>query len=224
MKHSAEIIFCLAGLAFFGFIGCKVINKAEADAKVAEERREAEALEKQHREDSIRHVRTIELARQDSLNRITVKRLKPLFVEKTDEFSNRTWITPKSAPKYKSTNSCYCYFMKTEGQVSNLRFVFSYYADDWLFIRSLIFNVDGVNYTVVPDDMETDCGYGGYIWEWFDESAKYHKEVIQAIANAKTVKVKCNGTKYYGVRTLTAAQIKSIKDTYEYYLALNGTV
>ncbi len=192
------------------------IDKSRADAE--------QAMKEQARQDSLRKVRTLELARQDSLNRVTVNRLKPLFNEKTDEFTERTWVTPKSAPKYKSTNSCYCYFQKSGGQATNLRFVFSYYADDWLFIRNLIFNVDGVNYTVIPDDMETDCGYGGHIWEWFDESAKYHNTLIAAIANAKSVKVKCNGRQYYGVRTLTAAQIKSIKDTYEYYLALNGTV
>ena len=51
---------------------------------------------------------------------------------------------------------------------------------------------------------------------------KYDEKFIKKIANAKSVKVKLNGRQYYDTRTLKAEQIKSIKDTYEYYLALGG--
>ena len=103
---------------------------------------------------------------------------------------------------------------------NNFRFVFQYYAEDWLFIRSIIFNIDGENITIYPN-METDCG-GGYIWEWFDENYSYDLELIQKIANAKSVKMKLNGRQYYDTRTLTSTQINDIKLIYEYYKALGG--
>ena len=67
---------------------------------------------------------------------------------------------------------------------------------------------------------------GGKIWEWCDEAVvggnSVDEKFIAKIANAKSVKVKMNGSQYYDTRVLTAEQIKSIKDTYEYYKALGG--
>ena len=113
----------------------------------------------------------------------------------------------------------------TNGNPDIFRFVFQYYSDEWLFIRSMTFNIDGENYTIIPN-METDCGYGGMIWEWCDEYVgsigNVSKEFIEKLANSESVKVKMNGRQYYDTRTMTKAQISSIKDAYEYYLALGG--
>lgn len=156
-----------------------------------------------------------------------IGRCKNLFRIKKDEFSDNAWVEPAGAPKYRNQNGVYCYFASKDGEApSNFRFVYQYCAEDWLFIESMIFNIDGDNIRISPD-MERDCGNGGKIWEWCDESVNYsisgiNEEFIRRIANAKTVKVKMNGSQYYDTRTLSAAQIKSIKDTYEYYLALGG--
>lgn len=160
-----------------------------------------------------------EKAKLDSINAITVTRLKPFFTEKKDEFSDITWIEPKSAPKYRNMNGTYCYFAKKGEKVENFRFVFQYYADDWLFIESMIFNIDGENITISPS-MDTDCGYGGKIWEWCDTQISL--EFVEKLANAKSVKIKMNGSQYYDTRTLTTAQIQSIKNTYDYFKALGG--
>ena len=48
------------------------------------------------------------------------------------------------------------------------------------------------------------------------------EDFIKKIANATSVKIKMVGNKYYKIRTLNFVQIKSIKNTYEYYLALGG--
>ena len=119
-------------------------------------------------------------------------------------------------------------FSVKDGEPRMLRFVFQYHSDDWLFIENMIFNIDGENITIIPD-METDCGNGGKIWEWCDEAVvggnceySVKEKLIAKIANAKSVKVKLNGSQYYDTRTLTAEQIKSIRDTYEYYKALGA--
>lgn len=153
--------------------------------------------------------------------------LKSKFTEKKDDFSERTWIEPKSAPKYRSRNAIYCYFSTVDGVPDNsFRFVFQYYADDWLFIRNIIFNIDEEIIRICPK-METDCGNGGMIWEWCDVSVNnsysdVDKEFINKIANAKSVKIKMNGRQYYQTKTMTSEQIQSIKDTYDYYIALGG--
>jgi hypothetical protein len=92
----------------------------------------------------------------------------------------------------------------------------------------MIFNFDGEDNVTIRPDMETDCGDGGMIWEWCDEhvgNSNYNgidEQFIKKIVNAESVKVKMNGRQYYDIRTLTADQLKSIKDTYEYYIALGG--
>ena len=156
-----------------------------------------------------------------------IARCSNLFNVKKDEFNNITWVKPKNAPKYRNQNGVYCYFATKDGRATRIfRFVYQYSAEDWLFIRFMIFNIDGENITIIPD-METDCGYGGIIWEWCDESVNNNtsgidEDFIKKIANAKSVKVKMVGRQYSDIRTLSAAQIKSIKNTYEYYLALGG--
>lgn len=171
---------------------------------------------------------TDSIAREDSIvnaqrNAEIIRTHKNLFRECNDEFNDVVWYIPKSAPRYVNMNGVYCYF---EAKSSNFRFKFQYHADDWLFIDNLIFNIDGENITIVPD-MKRDCGNGGRIWEWCDENinndrATLNEYFIKKIANAKTVKIRMNGSQYYNTRVLTAAQIKSIKNTYEYYIALGG--
>lgn len=176
--------------------------------------------------DSLERVKFV----KDSLNKIEIiNSHKSLFVEKSDEFSNRVWVEHKNTPKYRNQKGIYCYFQLENGVASNFRFVYQYYGDDWLFIKSMIFNIDGTtNITIVPD-MDTDCGYGGKVWEWCDESVSgslgdyiVNELFIVSLANAKNVKVKMCGSEYYDIYTLNETQIKSIKDTYEYYIALGG--
>ena len=165
-----------------------------------------------------------------------VDELKPLFTEKSDEFSSSVWVEPKSAPKYANRNGVYLYFEKKDGKAQNLRFKWQYYASEWLFIKNMVFNIDGQNIRIAPS-METDCGNGGMIWEWCDESVvsgtsvgnedtltEINEKFISLLANATSVKVKMNGSQYYDTRTLTAEQIKSIKDTYDYFKALGGKI
>lgn len=160
-------------------------------------------------------------------NAEVIKRCANLFTIKKDEFSNNSWVKPKVAPKYRNRNGAYCYFCMNDGKPNTFRFVYQYYSDDWLFIRNMIFNIDGEKFTIIPK-METDCG-GGKIWEWCDTyvsggDSEYsvNENFISKLANSKSVKIKMNGSQYYDTRTLTAEQIKAIKDTYEYYLALGG--
>lgn len=192
--------------------------------------RDSIAKRKQFVEDSIAERKMfVEDSIARAKNAEIIKTHKSLFIEKKDEFSNTIWVEPKDAPKYRNRNGVYCYFKLENGVASNFRFVYQYYADDWLFIKNMIFNIDGENNITIVPKMETDCGNGGMIWEWCDEfvSSKDNyngidEELIKNIANAKSVKIKMNGKQYYDTRTLTAKQIKSIKDSYEYYVALGG--
>lgn len=149
-----------------------------------------------------------------------LERLVPNFKQQKDEFSNKTWIYPKDSPKYRNRNATYCYFMKQNNEVSNLRFVFQYVNSDWLFIKDLIFNIDGKVFEYRKLDFNTDCR-GEQIWEWCDLQLS-DTDLIRALEKAQSVKIKMNGEKYYDTRTLKSAAITSIKNTIKYYEALGG--
>lgn len=163
-----------------------------------------------------------EKAKEDSLNAMKITELKKYFTEKTDEFSDKKWVEPQTRPKYTNQNGYCMYFAIEGGKATNPRFRIQYEADDWLFIKYMIFNIDGENITFTPTKMETDCGNGGRIWEWCDEYAVDLEPLIKKIAYANTVKIKMVGIHYHDVKTMSSKQIKYFKYSYEYYKALGG--
>lgn len=154
-----------------------------------------------------------------------IKELEPFFYAKKDEFdpNGLVWYKPKSAPKYTNRNGIYCYFQSNKGMPSNLRLRLQYYADDWLFFKKVQFSIDGKAYEYIPMDTETDSGNGGKIWEWFDESmGKSNTELLDALANAKSAKMKLIGDQYYDIKTINSTQIRDIKRTLDLYKAMGG--
>jgi hypothetical protein len=152
-----------------------------------------------------------------------IKDLLKYFRQKKDEFSNegKVWYKPKSSPIYTNANGIYCYFQTENGMPSNLRFRLQYYADDWLFFNKVQFSIDGKAYEYIPLNTETDNGGG--IWEWFDESvSSTDKELINALANAKSAKMKLIGRQYYDTKNISQEQINSFKRTIELYESMGG--
>lgn len=161
----------------------------------------------------------------NKVDSVKVKELERFFVLKRDEFSNNNliWYKPKTAPQYTNMNGIYCYFQTENGVPSNLRFRFQYFADNWLFFSKIQFSIDSRAYEFTPSETETDSGDGGHIWEWFDESLRdSDKELIYALSNAKSAKIKIIGKQYYDTKTISQTQIKSFKQTLELFEALGG--
>ena len=155
--------------------------------------------------------------------RIKAEKLKSYFSFKKDEFGGQVWVEPKDAPKYVNVNGVYCYFMLVDGKPSNLRFKIQYRADDWLFIQSYKFLVDGDTYDYVPNKVERDNDT--YIWEWSDNQVTTLSEpLLKSLSNAKTVKIRFVGRQYHKDKDITAKQIASIKRTLEYFYALGGKI
>ena len=103
-----------------------------------------------------------------------------------------------------------------------MRLVGQYYANDWLFIKNATFLVDGQTASFAPD-MERDNS-GGKIWEWFDMSVS-NPEVLVPYAmliDGKEAKVRYTGNQYYNDRNISQKELKAIKDTHDYYIALGG--
>lgn len=202
-------------------IGTKQTKEARAVEAVASAKRDS--IEKAQRQRMI-----VEQQQRDSIARLenaaTIKKLKGKFREKKDDFNSTTWILPTSAPRYSNQNGVYCYFAKSGLGASGFRFRFQYAADNWLFIEKIQFNIDDRYFTITPD-MKRD--HNTSIWEWCDvpvsSTGDVTEDLIKKISVAKSVKMRLVGMQYYKDKTMSSAQIQSIKDTYEYYKALGGS-
>lgn len=165
----------------------------------------------------------IQKQKESSIDSVKIKELVHFFNERKDEFEGISWIENKQSPKYRNQNGFYLYFMRNkEGGISNLRFVGQYEAEDWLFIRSLKLNINGNIWEYTPKNIKSD--HDSRIWEWFDDSVSSDNALlIEAIAYSENpIKVRFIGKQYYGERTISKKDIKSIQQTLEYYKALGG--
>ncbi len=155
-----------------------------------------------------------------------IEELLPFFNVNKDEFDpkGKTWYEPKSAPKYTNQNGIYLYFAAQEGKVMPLRFRVQYYADDWLFFNKIQFAIDDNAYEYIPSHTEHDNGDGGKIWEWFDEALTgSDKNLIYALTEAQSAKMKFIGRQYYDIKTITNSQVTDMKRTLELYRAMGGS-
>lgn len=188
-----------------------------------------DSLETVKREAAEERIRKIELARkdslkhlQDSINAIKVASLIKKFRISNDDFSTKIWYEHNNSPRYRNSNGFYFYFAVDENiGVGPLRMVLQYYDDDWLFVKNVIFSIDGEAYFFSPEDIKRDNN-GGFIWEWFDEAIDYQSDLVKALISANSVKIKLNGSNYYDTRTLSSKQLVALKETFELYNLLKN--
>lgn len=153
-----------------------------------------------------------------------IKDLLPYFDVNKDEFDpkGKIWYKPKSAPQYVNRNGIYFYFAVEDGKPLALRLKIQYYADDWLFFNKVQFSIDDKAYEYIPNRTETDHG-NGKIWEWFDEALTgLDKDLVYALADAQSAKMKFIGRQYHNIKPITKNQIVDMKRTLELYKALGG--
>lgn len=179
---------------------------------------------------------TMERAEKDRANEFkisavidssTIARLKPGFRINKDEFDakGRTWYKPRSAPQYVNMNGLYLYFACQQQMPTSLRLTMQYHADEWLFIRYLQFSIDGKPYKYTPMNLERDSGYGGKIWEWFDDPVNFtNTDIVLALYNAKSAKMRLVGDQYHKEKTITSNQLKEIRNTIDLYRAMGGQI
>lgn len=166
-------------------------------------------------------IRTLRNATRDSLlsTLSNDRRLR----ESVDEFKpDYAFYYPKSAPKYNNVAWVFPYIGKAKSQVW-LRMKFQYKADDWLFIDKVTALVEDSNgekeviQLYSGRDFERDNS-GGTIWEYADiavDDTMYLK--LLKINDAKSVKIRYDGSQYYNDRNLTSREKKALSDIIDVY-------
>jgi len=159
------------------------------------------------------------------IDSVKINELKKYFSFDRDEFDAEklTWVKPLSSPKYTNLNGLYCYFAQIDGKPSNFRFRLQYLAEDWLFIERCEFLVDDKPFSFIPTEVKRDNGDGD-IWEWFDEQINLtNLDLIEALSNAKTAKIKLIGTQYHDIINISPKQLLNINRSYQFYIASGGS-
>lgn len=140
-----------------------------------------------------------------------------------DEVKGTSWYYDKSSPKYVNANGFFLYIGTGKGYTPTLRLKIQYYGDDWLFIDSYFFNVDGKTKSIDPGygDIETDND--SKVWEWFDtEPNKSEVELIKSIIKSKKAVMRLEGSKYYKDVTISSTQKKALQRVLTVYAGLGG--
>ena len=153
----------------------------------------------------------------------TIKNSKLYFRFDSDEFNGLTWVIPKSAPRYLNRNGIYCYFQSNNDVASNFRLRIQYTADNWLFIRSYQFVIDGFTFSYTPDKVERDNN--STIWEWSDQQvSSFDMSLINALYSAQNAKIRFVGKQYHKDRVISKKELESIRRAFDLFVAMKGKI
>lgn len=139
-----------------------------------------------------------------------------------DDMRGLTFYNDPSSTQYVDETALRIY-VSYDGEEPLLFWVASYAADDWLFIESYQFLVDGQRYQRILDYDEVERDNYTTIWEWSNLLVKESDlEFLEAIANSQSTTMRYNGQSYYDEREITAQEKSAIKNVLAVYEALGG--
>jgi hypothetical protein len=162
------------------------------------------------KEEALEKAKQLEAAKAAEEQRKAFARLDQNLTKETDEVKGITWVSHKSVPVL--ANYMTLYFGTKDGSVGSypLRMKFNYYADDWLFVKTVTVKADEEVYNLEKMDFERDNAAGS-IWEWSDSPVQ-NMTMINKILAAKKVVVRYNGRQYYHDFVLPESQKMAMKD------------
>lgn len=162
------------------------------------------------KEEALEKAKQLEAAKAAEEQRKAFARLDQNLTKETDEIKGITWVSHKSVPVL--ANYMTLYFGTKDGSVGSypLRMKFNYYADNWLFVKTVTVKADEEVYNLEKIDFERDNAAGS-IWEWSDSPVE-NMTMINKILAAKKVVVRYNGRQYYHDFVLPESQKMAMKD------------
>lgn len=201
---------------------------AETEFKEAEAERmrieEAEREQKRLEQERLAAERKREEERQARERERAMAQATRNLTKSTDEMREIDWFYDKSTPRTNNTRNVHAYIGKKGSNVW-LRFKMSYNANDWLFVESVAFKVDGEDFSLnygLFDDWDRDNSGGG-IWEWKDVSMNRRTwDLIRKIADSEKTMMRYNGRQYYADREVSSQEKQALKNIILAYEAMGG--
>lgn len=143
---------------------------------------------------------------------------------KYDDIRKITWYYDKSTPESNNTKNIHLYIGKAEAGKPFMRLVIRYSSSNWLFIENYNIKADSTVFTIPTSfgEVKRDNAYDS-IWEWYDTKVdKKILNIVNSIIEAKSVKLRYNGQKYFDERTVSQKEKTALKNVLDAYIALGG--
>ena len=147
--------------------------------------------------------------------------------KKTDDFTGQTTYQDKSSPKILETGSrtdLFIYVATLKGVKPAAFLRMQAYGGDYLFIKKVLFNVDGKTFqlTISSDEAET---FPGQVeaFDWADRTMTSKEfSLVQWIINSKKTVMRIQGTRNYKDLTVTSTQKKALARMLTVYKGVGG--
>ncbi|WCM49013.1 hypothetical protein OH720_18575 [Pseudomonas sp. WJP1] len=160
--------------------------------------------------EAVEKTKQLEAAKAAEEQRQTLARLDVNLRKNTDEIKGVTWISHKSQPVLDNYMSLYFGTKNGSASIYPLRMKFNYYADSWLFVKSVTIKADDQVFSLDKMDFERDNGSGS-IWEWSDSPVE-DMAMLNKIISAKKVVIRYDGRQYYHDFVLPETQKNAMKE------------
>lgn len=148
------------------------------------------------------------------------------IVKSKDPFKERTFYSDKRGDKYYMYNRFSLYFSvkDNEDKPENLRFIFGYKGDDWLFIDKISFLIkDGEKFTV-HGDFKRDNN-SETVYEWTDVPVNSSlKKFLNAISERKNVLIRFHGDTYSKDFMMNRSQMEGVLNILNLYKEMGGDI
>ena len=148
------------------------------------------------------------------------KKILSSLRKKYDEFQSVTWYSSKDQARYRNVNQVSLYMGDTKNDLF-LRFRVAYEGEDWVFVQSYKFLLDGEVSDHIPSVDVVRDNDGGDVWEITDEPAD--PEIIalaRRISEAKVAKIRYEGKEHRYDRVITSKEKKAIREILTAYDSL----
>lgn len=142
-----------------------------------------------------------------------------------DDVQDMTFYYAKGITRYvNGPSQVMLYMAKPDKGSPSLHLRIRYSADEWLFVQSYTFKVDGKTFSVDPvgyDAVKRDNG-SGEIWEWYTTSADAELELIKAIIASKSATLRYHGRTYVKDHTITGEEKRALQVMLDAYAVMQS--
>jgi len=143
-----------------------------------------------------------------------------------DDFTDTTYYQDKSSPKINSANSTslFIYVGAKKGGSPSAFLRMQSYGGDYLFIKKVLFKIDGKTFQLTPSSDEAETIPGKVeAFDWFDRTMTSTEiSLVQWIINSKKTVMRIQGTRNYKDLTITSTQKKALARMLTVYSGLGG--
>ncbi len=141
-----------------------------------------------------------------------------------DEVTGTAWLKPSWAEGY--DNQVYLYIGVSKVEAPFLRLKMEYKGEEMLIIKRFVFRIDDAVETIEPSGMPESDHVVDNHWEWFDELAERHLDVVEKIAKGNKVLMRYDGRQSNHDRAVSASEKQSLAQmllVYRYLKEQGGT-